>query len=349
MNSKHATDHMKTERRRKRRNKERERQAQLRIFLETYQTMDLRGLGDTCVHAGMDRTSAETFAIDVVEIIDGYHAAMSLQAMKAEHDVIARRIFRKAGKALRLLHRKGHGNEKYRSLAESVHVDLLLLRSLKCTSSSPYVCPLMRYGFAGQSLRKALGRPPPPSIHGRCRRHNCPCRKWRAGLPDYFDVFEEFECPVPADVADLDPLSHTPSKAEAMLRLCHLCFKPGRWPHRPRRGPPEHAEDQDAIDLLCSAYERTGGQHASHDNTRWTAILENCLAMMGLDYLGTENRLKRFEKLRAEQRRRFGAIEHPRGMRINDKMPLKKQEKSIRGQYSLGFLAQELFMGGRGL
>ena len=99
---------------------------------------------------------------------------------------------------------------------------------------------------------------------------------------------------------------------------------------------PEPRYDQLLIDKLCRTYEDATDRKARHDIRTWRTVLTAVLDIYGLQFLDTENHLKRFENYKAGQRKKYKLGSLPRGFEDPWSGPLPRKGRRSPHEDSLG-------------
>ena len=289
-----------------------------------------------------------------------YYWALRGEPIRARQDAMARKVHKLANKGLRLLQRQKSQLVKYNAVVLELVAALQDLNRLKCATACGYVSPVMRYGITDQTVRMATGQGPPPCRYPGCRnkpKHSfCPCMIWPKGDASTIDAFGAFEYPRVPSERSLDPRAYKWARAVGLLRLYSVRFDPNTWASK-KTGGQEPRYDQLLIDELCRAYEDATGRKARHDIRMFRTVLTAVLDDYGLQFLDTENHLKRFENYKAAQRKnKLGFL--PRGVQDPWSGPLTRKgsrvltktvmarEQVLRAQFVRQQLENELFVGG---
>ena len=304
-----------------------------------------RALREACLSHGMDLPKALRFAEEVQHSVAKYRSLVrAADVYERRRQDLAAGIHRAAKRALGLLGRRRRRPGKYNSTIDEMMRDLAELESLKSNNASEYVSSLMPFGVELHMVRWATGQRPPRCQHPRCAGATCKCRSWPKGMSVEAAPPTKFEYLRPVTMTELNPRRYSEEAAAGLLRLLCARFHPKRLPIPRRRGL---SLDQDLIDEVSWAFERTGSS-ASHDSTSWAdrllpAILEPC----GLAHLATENRMKRYETHRAWLRKTCGKEVQflPRMAVYDTSLSPAQREKVMRARLSSLVLETELFFG----
>ena len=294
-----------------------ERDRHLKVFLASEPTaMAATEVTRRLERLHLKRTLAQKLAEQFDASVRRYSDALHGERVRAEHDVVARKAHSLAKKALRELERIKVSLPKFVAAASALTQTLKNMNSLKSAATSEYVLPIMRYGIVEQTVRMATGQLPPRCQHPACprllERVFCRCKVWPSGSATSIDAFAEFEYPRVPSEHSLDPQAYGWAGAVGLLRLYIARFDPGSWKNK--KGPSEPCFDQALVDELCRTYEEESGGGARHDISAWRHVFTNVLEVYGLQFLDTENRLKRYEAYMADQRKRYGSQFLPRGV-----------------------------------
>ena len=288
-----------------------------------------------------------------------YTVALRSESLRGRQDREARKAHKLAKTALRLLERHQPRLSEYNATVHALLKTFQVLNTLKRTGASSYVSPLMRYGITEHTVRMATGLPPPPCDRPRCSKRDtqcfCRCKIWPEGTACTIDAFAEFDYPSVPLASTWDPRAHNWTGATGLLRLYIARFDPAARPAK--KGPPEPPYDQELMDDLCCDYEEITEKRARYYISIWRRVLATVLEAYSLQFLDTDNRIKRYESYIADQRKRYGHVFLPRGVgdpwtqprsprkRVLTKSTLAR-EKLLKSQLARRKLEYELFVGG---